>query len=85
MEIWHYFILGYCILSLGYLIYSYVRITISQPKEYPNFKGKVAIIIPSYNEEPKNLIKCIKSCLKQSYKEIEVIVIDDGSKKTSME
>jgi len=38
----------------------------------------VSIIIPVYKTE-KWLPKCIESCLKQTYKNIEVILIDDGS------
>jgi glycosyltransferase involved in cell wall biosynthesis len=39
---------------------------------------KVSIIIPVYNSE--NYIKqCINSIITQSYKELEVIVVDDGS------
>lgn len=37
-----------------------------------------SIIIPVYNEE-KNIITCIDSILKQKYKNIEIIFIDDGS------
>ena len=39
---------------------------------------KVSVIIPTYNEE--NVIReCLDSLAKQTYKEIEVIVVDDGS------
>ncbi len=41
-------------------------------------KIKVSVIIPSYNEE-KNIEECLKTILDQSYSEIEVIVVDDGS------
>ena len=38
----------------------------------------ISIIIPIYNSE-KNLYRCIDSIIKQSVKEIEIILIDDGS------
>jgi len=44
----------------------------------------VSIIIPTYNVE-KYLEKCIISCTKQKYKNIEILVIDDGSYDTSGE
>lgn len=46
-------------------------------------QSKVSIIIPVYNCE-KYIGKCIESILKQSYKNIEIIIVNDGSKdKTS--
>ena len=42
-------------------------------------KIKLTIIIPIYNSE-KYLINCIDSICKQAKKNIELILIDDGSK-----
>ena len=40
--------------------------------------SKVSIIIPVYNSE-KYVEKCIKSVINQTFRELEIIVIDDGS------
>lgn len=39
---------------------------------------KIFIIIPVYNVE-KYLEKCVKSIINQTYKNLEIILIDDGS------
>lgn len=44
---------------------------------------KVSIIVPVYNKE-KFLDKLLKSLLDQSYKNIEILLIDDGSKDNSL-
>ncbi len=43
---------------------------------------KVSVIIPVYNTE-KYLKKCISSIIDQSYKNLEIIIIDDGSTDSS--
>ncbi len=45
---------------------------------------KVSIIIPVYNAS-KTIEKCLKSIIKQTYKNIEIIIINDGSKDNSLE
>ena len=49
-----------------------------------NTKPKVSVIIPSYNHE-KYIKKCVDSILNQTYKDFELIVIDDGSTDKSVE
>lgn len=43
-----------------------------------NRKIEISIIIPAFNAE-KYIEKCIKSALNQTFKNIEIIVVDDGS------
>lgn len=43
---------------------------------------KISIVIPVYNVE-KYLQECVDSIVKQSYKNIEIILVDDGSKDNS--
>lgn len=41
---------------------------------------KVSIVVPVYNTKKEYLDECIYSALNQDYKNIEVLIIDDGSK-----
>lgn len=47
-------------------------------------KPLVSILIASHNKE-KYVKRCIKSCLNQSYKNLEIIFVDDNSKDRSFE
>jgi len=44
----------------------------------PDYKPRVAVLIPAYNEE-KVIVRTIRSVMMSSYKNIRIIVIDDGS------
>ena len=67
---------------LNYLFYDKLVFgkeeTTAQPTPSLNQNPKVSIIIPIYNTE-KYLKKCLNSITNQSYKNLEIILIDDGS------
>src|SRR5919199_5480676 len=44
----------------------------------------ISVVIPAYNSE-KTIQETIKSVLKQSFKNLELIVIDDGSKDSTFD
>ena len=45
---------------------------------------KVSLIIPVYNVE-NYIEKCLDSVINQTLKDIEIIIVNDGSKDTSKE
>lgn len=45
----------------------------------PNFKPAVSVVIAAYNEE-KVIARTVHSILKNGYPDLEVVVVDDGSK-----
>ena len=46
-------------------------------------KGKISIIVPIYNSE-KDLDQCIESIANQAYKNLEIILVNDGSTDNSI-
>ena len=46
--------------------------------------SKISIIVPNYNTE-KYLPRCLDSLIGQTFKDIEIILIDDGSKDNSIQ
>ncbi len=47
-----------------------------------NQDTKVSVIVPVYNVE-KYLDRCVESIVRQSYKNIEILLVDDGSRDNS--
>lgn len=45
-------------------------------------KELISVIVPVYNVE-KQLNRCIESIINQTYKNLEIILVDDGSKDSS--
>jgi peptidoglycan-N-acetylglucosamine deacetylase len=45
----------------------------------PDYQPRVAVLIPAYNEE-KVIVRTIRSVMMSNYKNIRILVIDDGSK-----
>src|SRR5690554_7984530 len=45
---------------------------------------KISVIIPVYNKAPY-LEQCLNSVINQTYKNLEIIIIDDGSTDNSLE
>ena len=53
-------------------------------KASPGYNPRVAVLIPAYNEETV-IVRTIRSVLNSDYKNLRVIVIDDGSKDRTAE
>jgi len=57
---------------------------VGRPAEVASYKPKVAVLIPAYNEE-KVIERTVRSALNNTYPNLLVIVIDDGSKDRTLE
>jgi peptidoglycan-N-acetylglucosamine deacetylase len=55
-----------------------------KPAEVASYKPKVAVLIPAYNEE-KVIVRTVRAALNSDYRNLRVIVIDDGSKDRTLE
>ena len=47
-------------------------------------QNKVSIIIPVYNVPDNLLKKCITSAIQQTYENIEIIIVDDGTNQSNL-
>lgn len=77
------FFLGDILMSLRFLIIGVLAVMDRLRKPYrqaaPGYNPRVAVLIPAYNEETV-IVRTIRSVLNSDYKNLHVIVIDDGSK-----
>ena len=76
------FIIG-ILLSIGKMVTMAVLALVQKKKEQQALLNKnqypVSVIIPAYNEEV-NICRTISSIINQQYPQLEIIVVDDGSK-----
>jgi cellulose synthase/poly-beta-1,6-N-acetylglucosamine synthase-like glycosyltransferase/peptidoglycan/xylan/chitin deacetylase (PgdA/CDA1 family) len=77
------------VLMSGRLIFIGVFAVIDRLRKRKDFAGpdyapRVAVLIPAYNEE-KVIVRTIRSVMMSNYKNIRIIVIDDGSKDNTYE
>lgn len=71
-------------IPFAYLLLKLVLSIFYRPvTEDPQEGIKVSVIIPSYNESPESVEKCIQCMLEQDYPVHELIFIDDGSQDSS--
>ncbi len=55
-----------------------------RPAEVASYKPKVVVLIPAYNEE-KVIERTVRAALNSDYRNLRVIVIDDGSRDRTLE
>lgn len=87
MTLLSWFLISYGVLALSHIIFQmfigHLEHRKQNHKKFKEFhfghKAKVTVVVPVYNEDPVILEKCIKSIYDQKYKELEIIIVDDGS------
>lgn len=63
---------------VGILLAEFLQIFRKPKRRHKNYYPLVSVVIPAYNEE-EVLHKTVRSVLKSRYKNLEIIIIDDGS------
>jgi spore germination protein YaaH/peptidoglycan/xylan/chitin deacetylase (PgdA/CDA1 family)/glycosyltransferase involved in cell wall biosynthesis len=67
-----------------FAIYDRLRKQGPSPSEAEGYQPNIAVLIPAYNEE-KVIARTVRSVLDSTYTNLRVIVIDDGSKDTTLD
>ena len=74
-------VLSYWLLASGTLLFCMIAFLIGRRfNHYPVAVGRVAAIVPAYDEDPQELETVVRSILGQSVPPAMVYVVDDGSK-----
>jgi cellulose synthase/poly-beta-1,6-N-acetylglucosamine synthase-like glycosyltransferase len=79
---------GYLMLNLSALFtlprYMHSRVMGDFPQNYTGFEPPISVLVPAYNEEAC-IASSIRSLLQLSYPEFELVVLNDGSKDSTLE
>lgn len=70
--------------TILFLIYSRRHYIGTSFKSSKDFQPLVSVVVPCYNEA-LTLSNCVKSLVNQTYKNFEVLIVDDGSKDNTKE
>jgi len=65
------------------LVFKELEVSNKKDKYIENQDKKISVIVPVYNVE-KYLEKCLDSLVNQAYKNLEIILVNDGSKDNSL-
>lgn len=88
MSFLSWFLLLYGVLALSHIFFQMLMGHLEHRKQHTKtfkkfhtgHKASVTVVAPVYNEDPAILDKCIKSIYDQKYEDLEIIIVDDGSK-----
>ena len=82
------FLLTYGVLAISHIAFQIILCHSDHRRQskksfkdfHSNYQASVSVIVPAYNEEPQILKNCIDSIVAQKAPDLEIIVVDDGSK-----
>jgi peptidoglycan-N-acetylglucosamine deacetylase len=77
-------IIGVVKYVLMFALYFYSVVRDKRRKRLPSFTPKVSIIVPCYNEQ-RVICETVRSLLYSDYPDLEIVMVDDGSKDDSYE